>query len=159
MANSNQRTACCGYGAATSVLVHVTSRTGRSRHTCTTACAASSFGVTSCRRTAAGKFARTRCSAHSACCACACAAEQASCREPAMKPVGKPDAGKPHVRFDERGEETDRSGDTAPLLGSAVNPCLLSSQWLLRSGGRPSPYIPSRFAVACRTGRNEEKSI
>ena len=26
----------------------------------------------------------------------------------AMKPVGKPDAGKPHVRFDERGRETER---------------------------------------------------
>src|SRR3954453_610365 len=25
---------------------------------------------------------------------------------PAMKPVGKPDAGNPHVRFDERGRET-----------------------------------------------------
>ena len=33
-----------------------------------------------------------------------------------MKPVGKPDAGNPHVRFDERGGETDRSRDTAPLL-------------------------------------------
>ena len=29
-------------------------------------------------------------------------------REPAMKPVGKPDAGNPHVRFDERGRETER---------------------------------------------------
>ena len=35
-----------------------------------------------------------------------------------MKPVGKPDAGNPHVRFDERGGETDRSRDTAPLLDS-----------------------------------------
>jgi len=25
-----------------------------------------------------------------------------------MKPVGKPDAGNPHVRFDERGRETER---------------------------------------------------
>ena len=25
-----------------------------------------------------------------------------------MKSVGKPDAGKPHVRFDERGRETER---------------------------------------------------
>ena len=37
-----------------------------------------------------------------------------------MKPVGKPDAGNPHVRFDERGEETDRSRDTAPLLDSTT---------------------------------------
>ncbi len=32
-----------------------------------------------------------------------------------MKPVGKPDAGNPHVRFDERGWETGRSA-TAPIL-------------------------------------------
>src|SRR4051812_33830479 len=30
----------------------------------------------------------------------------AVCRE--VKPVGKPDAGNPHVRFDERGRETER---------------------------------------------------
>jgi hypothetical protein len=35
-----------------------------------------------------------------------------------MKPVGKPDAGNPHVRFDERGGETGCFGDTAPLLDS-----------------------------------------
>ena len=35
-----------------------------------------------------------------------------------MKPVGKPDAGYPHVRFDERGGETGCLGDTAPLLDS-----------------------------------------
>jgi hypothetical protein len=35
-----------------------------------------------------------------------------------VKPVGKPDAGNPHVRFDERGGETGRAGDTAPLLDS-----------------------------------------
>ena len=29
-------------------------------------------------------------------------------RESATKPVGKPDAGNPHVRFDERGWETER---------------------------------------------------
>jgi hypothetical protein len=37
----------------------------------------------------------------------------------AAKPVGKPDAGNPHVRFDERGEETGRLAKpqvTAPLL-------------------------------------------
>ena len=32
--------------------------------------------------------------------------------------VGEPDAGNPHVRFDERGTETDRFGDTAPSLDS-----------------------------------------
>ena len=37
-----------------------------------------------------------------------------------MKPVGKPDAGNPHVRFDERGGETDRSRGTAPIGRFAV---------------------------------------
>ena len=36
-----------------------------------------------------------------------------------MKPVGKPDAGNPHVRFDERGGETERLWPaTAPFLDS-----------------------------------------
>jgi hypothetical protein len=35
-----------------------------------------------------------------------------------VKPVGKPDAGNPHVRFDERGGETDRLCSTALLLDS-----------------------------------------
>jgi hypothetical protein len=38
-----------------------------------------------------------------------------------MNPVGKPDAGNRHVRFDERGEETERcrmAQATAPLLDS-----------------------------------------
>jgi hypothetical protein len=43
-------------------------------------------------------------------------------RVPAVNPVGKPDAGNPHVRFDERGGETDRSRDTAPLLDSTGSP-------------------------------------
>jgi hypothetical protein len=34
-----------------------------------------------------------------------------------MNPVGKPDAGNPHVRFDERGRETEREA-TAPFLDS-----------------------------------------
>jgi hypothetical protein len=37
-----------------------------------------------------------------------------------MKPVGKPDAGNPHVRFDERGGETGRESDTAPFLDSTT---------------------------------------
>ncbi len=39
----------------------------------------------------------------------------------AVKPVGEPDAGNPHVRFDERGGETGRclaAQATAPLLDS-----------------------------------------
>jgi len=38
----------------------------------------------------------------------------------AMKPVGKTDAGNPHVRFDERGGETGRASDTAPFLDSTI---------------------------------------
>ncbi len=40
-----------------------------------------------------------------------------------VKPVGKPDAGNPHVRFDERGRETERcrmAQATAPFLDSTV---------------------------------------
>ena len=39
----------------------------------------------------------------------------------AVKPVGKPDAGNPHVRFDERGRETGccrMAQATAPVLDS-----------------------------------------
>ncbi len=34
---------------------------------------------------------------------CVCKGQWARVRESTMKPVGKPDAGNPHVRFDERG--------------------------------------------------------
>jgi hypothetical protein len=40
-----------------------------------------------------------------------------------MKSVGKPDAGNPHVRFDERGRETERLATpqaTAPFLDSTI---------------------------------------
>ncbi len=39
-----------------------------------------------------------------------------------MKPVGKPDAGNPHVRFDERGRETGRHAATALVLDSTTGP-------------------------------------
>jgi hypothetical protein len=51
-----------------------------------------------------------------------------------MKPVGKPDAGNPHVRFDERGRETGRcrtAQATAPFLDSTKRP-------LKGRGSRPS---------------------
>jgi hypothetical protein len=41
-----------------------------------------------------------------------------------MKPVGEPDAGNRHVRFDERGWETERcqmAQATAPILDSTVS--------------------------------------
>lgn len=37
-----------------------------------------------------------------------------------MKPVGKPDAGNRHVRFDERGEKTERCR-TAPATASLLD--------------------------------------
>src|SRR6476660_2506000 len=56
-----------------------------------------------------------------------------------VKPVGEPDAGNPHVRFDERGWETERcrmAQATAPILDStiashrarAVGVCLLGAK-------------------------------
>jgi transposase len=41
-----------------------------------------------------------------------------------VKPVGEPDAGNPHVRFDERGWETERcrmAQATAPILDSTFS--------------------------------------
>jgi hypothetical protein len=41
-----------------------------------------------------------------------------------VKPVGEPDAGNPHVRFDERGWETERcrmAQATAPILDSTIS--------------------------------------
>ena len=41
-----------------------------------------------------------------------------------MKPVGEPDAGNPHVRFDERGWETERcrmAQAVAPILDSTIS--------------------------------------
>ena len=55
-----------------------------------------------------------------------------------MKSVGKPDAGNPHVRFDERGRETEplamRLNATAPFLDST---CALEARF--SSGGRFHP--------------------
>jgi hypothetical protein len=45
-----------------------------------------------------------------------------------MKSVGKPDAGNPHVRFDERGRETGRcqtAQATAPFLDSTASDFVL----------------------------------
>src|SRR5713101_6604769 len=47
---------------------------------------------------------------------------------PTVKPVGKPDAGNRHVRFDERGRETGRcrmAQATAPFLDSTRKPRLV----------------------------------
>ena len=52
------------------------------------------------------------------------------CRGPVMKPVGKPDAANPHVRFDERGGKTGR--------------------YRKRASPRPSPTTQSRNSVIHR---------
>src|SRR5580698_8175571 len=85
-----------------------------------TACVTSWSGVIRCPREASGRSAWKRCSAILVCRDCDTRGEKASCREFVVKPVGKPDAGNPHVRFDERGGETGRSRDTAPLLDSTA---------------------------------------
>src|SRR5262245_41796146 len=57
-----------------------------------------------------------------------------------MKPVGEPDAGDRHVRFDERGWETERcrmAQVTAPILDSAfATDRMMTTDWSLsgRSG-------------------------
>src|SRR5262245_60714011 len=59
-----------------------------------------------------------------------------------MKPVGEPDAGDRHVRFDERGWETERcrmAQVTAPILDSAfsdIQQCPLSGRYWGHSGHR-----------------------
>jgi hypothetical protein len=92
-----------------------------------TACVTSWSDAIRCRREASARSRWLQCSARSACRDCVIAEGKASCREPAMKPVGKPDAGNPHVRFDERGRETDRTSDTAPLLDSTALAVTLSA--------------------------------
>src|ERR1022692_1536911 len=89
-----------------------------------TACVTFWSGATGCLREASGRSAWKRCSAILVCRDCDTYGETAPCREYVMKPVGKPDAGNPHVRFDEGGGETGCFGDTAPLLDSTV--CLRS---------------------------------
>ena len=77
-----------------------------------------------------------------------------------MKPVGKPDAGNPHVRFDERGGETDRSRDTAPLLDftvekKAANAAVLSVDPLVRGGSVAAATLScvfvSKSLASCRS--------
>jgi hypothetical protein len=87
-----------------------------------TACVTFLSGATRCPRAASGRSAWKRCSAILVSRGCDICGDKAPCREPVMQPVGKPDAGNPHVRFDERGGETGCFRDTAPLLDSAGGP-------------------------------------
>jgi hypothetical protein len=56
-----------------------------------------------------------------------------------MKPAGKPDAGNPHVRFDERGGETGCFGDTVPLLDATGETYLSCAVRAPGSHRRPTP--------------------
>jgi len=57
----------------------------------------------------------------------------------AVKPVGKPDAGNSHVRFDERGWETGRrlASALAPILDSTA---VLEATLEQLTGGLPAGY-------------------
>src|SRR3974377_2463766 len=59
-------------------------------------------------------------------------------RESATKPVGKPDAGNPHVRFDERGWETGRRS----RVSARAHPRLYRSGFLAGVGGGTSTITP-----------------
>src|ERR1035441_3908289 len=83
-----------------------------------TVCVTFWSGVIRCHRGASGRSAWKRCSASLVCRDCDICGGKAPCREYVMKPVGKPDAGNPHVRFDERGGETDRHA--APRRSSTL---------------------------------------
>ena len=69
-----------------------------------------------------------------------------------MKPVGKPDSGKRHVRFDERRLETGRGSVSGPIATAPIVELYLrpdgrvhQGTWYLTSGllsipaGRPGP--------------------
>ena len=62
----------------------------------------------------------------------------------AMKPVGKPDAGNLHVRFDERGGETERC-----RMAQATAPLLDSTQKIETDPERPS-HIVTEMGVGYR---------
>src|SRR5882724_1885817 len=77
-------------------------------------------GVTRCHRAAPTVSASKRCLASWGYCTSA-EPRRSLVRESAVKPVGKPDALIGHVRFDERGWETERcrmAQATAPILDS-----------------------------------------
>ena len=103
----------------------------------------------------------------------------------AMKPVGKPDAGNPHVRFDERGGETGCANGSRPrpsstlqikgrkrhilvdtlglLLNVVVHPADIQDRdgafHLLRRARRLFPFIERIFADGGYAGRKMAKPI
>src|SRR5215475_7024579 len=78
------------------------------------------------------------------------------------KPVGEPDAGNPHVRFDERGWETERCRmalATAPILDSAfsvIPACPLFGRYRGENG--PLPNGTDRRLQACQVGIHHQNA-
>ena len=138
------------------------SRIGRLRLTFTIVYGTFSSGATRCPRGASGRSAWKRYSGTLVSRDCAICGGKARCREPVVKPVGKPDAGNPPVRFDERGGETDRFGDTAPLLdstgenrGAAIR-CVPNQ--LASPGQARRPGIGPRFSTT-KTRRARRRQV
>ena len=75
-------------------------------------------------------------------------------RGPAVKSVGKPDALIGHVRFDERGRETERLAmpqATAPFLNSTISYCSVGCMYLLRKQLKQNHF--SRYRSGSKTAR------
>src|SRR5512136_1781213 len=87
-------------------------------------------GATRCITAAPTASPKTRCSANLAYCRFA-EPNWSLVRESAVKPVGKPDAGNPHVRFDERGWETGRRSG----VSARAHPRLYKSTTPICAGG------------------------
>ena len=109
-------------------------RIGPSTITSMIACGTSSADGTRCKDAARNSSPASMSTENLACCVFdACAMVAAVCLT--MKPVGKPDAGNPHVRFDERGRETGRPRlSHRALLNSTCAPTAR-----ITSGGRFHP--------------------
>src|ERR1035441_10475433 len=111
-------------------------------------------GVTRCRRKAPTSSLRNGCSVRWGWCdskgrwACVC--------ESTMKPVGKPDAGNPHVRFDERGWEKGRRclrqctrpSSTLPAVPRLVSTPVRCCDIVSKTGVGMSADVAGRSACA-----------
>ena len=81
----------------------------------------------------------------------------------AMKPVGKPDAGNLHVRFDERGGETERcrmAQATAPFLDSTainVTPHVAQNNGPAKIGKRRRSSIDARTTRHASYGMSQKR--
>ena len=117
-------------------------RMGRLTTTFTRAYGISCGGVTRCNPAEPTASALKRCSASWEYCNSA-VFRWSLVRESAVKPVGKPDAGNPHVRFDERGWETGRRSG----VSARAHPRLYKSAAASGSANSTSPVTP--FTIDC----------